>query len=78
VIILAVVMFVLCIGAGFVGFQGILGGYLGLLMKALFLLFGLVYIIALNVVVLRRINPGPPVASDRSPAAPVPSGNGET
>ena len=63
-------MFVLCIGAGFVGFQDILGGYLGLLMKALFVLFGLVYLIALNVVVLRRINPGPPTSSDRSPAEP--------
>jgi uncharacterized membrane protein len=63
-------MFVLCIGAGFVSFQGILGGYLGLLMKALFLLFGLIYIVALNVVILRRIKPGQPAASDHSPAEP--------
>jgi uncharacterized membrane protein len=63
-------MFLLCIGAGFVGFRGILGGYLGLLMKALFLLFGLIYIVALNVVILRRIRPRQPAASDRSPAEP--------
>ncbi len=63
-------MFVLCIGAGFVGFRGILGGYLGLLMKALFLLFGLVYLVALNVVVLRRIKPGQPAASNPSPPEP--------
>ena len=69
-IVLAIVMFVLCIGAGFVGFRGILGGYLGLLMKALFLLFGAIYIIALNVIVLRRIRPGKPVASGTPPPEP--------
>ena len=69
-IVLAIVMFVLCIGAGFVGFRGILGGYLGLLMKALFLLFGAIYIIALNVVVLRRIKPGKPKASGAPPPDP--------
>lgn len=53
-IVLAIVMFVLTCGAAFVGFRDLLPGVLTLLMKLLFALFGLIFIIALNVLALRK------------------------
>jgi hypothetical protein len=46
-------MFVLAIGAAFVGFRDLLPGVLTLLMKALFVLFTIIMLVCLNIRVLR-------------------------